>query len=44
MPEVIQTGRYRLQRVLTGQFDGKVCLTKAFVQVGDTGPSSHRSG
>nr|DAM60976.1 MAG TPA: hypothetical protein [Caudoviricetes sp.] len=33
LPEVIQTGRYGLQRILAGQFDSQVSLTETFVQV-----------
>nr|DAE48285.1 MAG TPA: hypothetical protein [Caudoviricetes sp.] len=33
LPEVIQTGRYRLQRVLAGQFYSQVRLAETFVQV-----------
>nr|DAN86830.1 MAG TPA: hypothetical protein [Caudoviricetes sp.] len=37
LPEVIQAGRYGLQRVLAGQFNGQICLTKTFVQVRNAG-------
>nr|DAQ25610.1 MAG TPA: hypothetical protein [Caudoviricetes sp.] len=33
LPEVVQTRRYGLQRVLAGQFNSQVSLPKAFVQV-----------
>nr|DAH36242.1 MAG TPA: hypothetical protein [Caudoviricetes sp.] len=33
LPEVIQTGRYGLQRVLAGQFNSQIRLAETFVQI-----------
>nr|CAB56853.1 structural protein [Salmonella phage MB78] len=43
LPEVIQTGCDRLQRVLAGQFDGQVSLGRSLRSGRRRGPSSHRS-